>query len=152
MSTTPQAAPTGAGHEHKDADPVSLATIAAILALCLALILLTVWLMLHALNARRPAANEPKREIASEQELFPEPRLEANSSNQFPKWRAQETMELTGYGWIDREHGVVRIPIDQAMRLLVERGLPNVGGGETPLHLMQKRASETEQTIPERHQ
>ena len=38
--------------------------------------------------------------------------------------RAAEEKELTTYGWADEEKRAVRIPIDQAMKLLVERGLP----------------------------
>jgi hypothetical protein len=31
---------------------------------------------------------------------------------------------LVGYGWVDREAGIVRLPIERAMELLLERGLP----------------------------
>ena len=38
--------------------------------------------------------------------------------------RAQEDRILTTYGWVDKSRGVVRIPIDEAMRLVAEQGLP----------------------------
>ena len=38
--------------------------------------------------------------------------------------RAREDAVLTTYGWVDRNTGVARIPIERAMDLLVERGLP----------------------------
>jgi hypothetical protein len=38
--------------------------------------------------------------------------------------RAAEDKILNGYGWVDREHGVARIPIDRAIDLLAQRGLP----------------------------
>ena len=38
--------------------------------------------------------------------------------------RANEERELNGYGWVDQAHGVVRIPIDRAMDMIVQRGLP----------------------------
>jgi hypothetical protein len=38
--------------------------------------------------------------------------------------RAVETEELTTYGWVDEEQGVVRIPIDRAMDLLVKEAVP----------------------------
>ncbi len=38
--------------------------------------------------------------------------------------RRDEERVLNSYGMTDREHGIVRIPIRQAMQLLVERG-PN---------------------------
>ena len=46
--------------------------------------------------------------------------------------REREDELLGSYGWVDRNAGVVRIPIDQAKRLLLERGLPvraSAGGG-----------------------
>ncbi|HVT44071.1 MAG TPA: hypothetical protein VMT00_06750 [Thermoanaerobaculia bacterium] len=35
----------------------------------------------------------------------------------------QDTL-LGSYGWVDREEGIVRIPIDEAIRQVAERGLP----------------------------
>ena len=42
---------------------------------------------------------------------------------------ANERAILSSYGWIDRDLGVVRIPIDRAMDVLAERGLPSSGDG-----------------------
>ena len=36
----------------------------------------------------------------------------------------QEEQTLNSYGWVDQQAGVVRIPIDRAMDLLAQRGLP----------------------------
>ena len=43
--------------------------------------------------------------------------------------REAEQRALTTYGWVDQEKGIVRIPIDEAMKLTLQRGLPvqNVG-------------------------
>ena len=54
----------------------------------------------------------------------PEPRLQVNSAQDLKEMRAQEEVILQGYGWVDREHGVTRIPIEKAMQLLVQRGVP----------------------------
>jgi hypothetical protein len=40
-------------------------------------------------------------------------------------FRRQEDAVLSGYGWVDKNAGTVRIPIEEAMRLTVERGLPS---------------------------
>ena len=40
------------------------------------------------------------------------------------QWKAIEAKRETEYAWIDRQHGVVRIPIDQAMNIVEEEGLP----------------------------
>jgi hypothetical protein len=39
--------------------------------------------------------------------------------------RAQENQTLNGYSWVDRNTGVVRIPIADAMKLTIQRGLPS---------------------------
>ena len=40
------------------------------------------------------------------------------------KFRNEEEHLLTSYGWVDQNAGVVRLPIDRAKALLLERGLP----------------------------
>ena len=54
----------------------------------------------------------------------PEPRLEPYPLAPREKLRAEEDELLTTYGWVDKDRGVARVPIDRAMELLVQRGLP----------------------------
>jgi hypothetical protein len=56
--------------------------------------------------------------------LPPAPRLEVTPILDLQAMRAAEDQALTSYGWIDKAHGVVRIPIDRAIDLLAQRGLP----------------------------
>jgi hypothetical protein len=42
--------------------------------------------------------------------------------------RSKEAL-LHGYGWVDREATIARIPIERAMKLIVNEGLPDFGGG-----------------------
>lgn len=39
---------------------------------------------------------------------------------------------LTTYGWVDEQRGIARIPIDRAIDLIAERGLPTRPGGTRP--------------------
>lgn len=55
---------------------------------------------------------------------FPQPRLETNEPREITSFRVQEEQTLHSYGWVDQSAGVVRIPIDRAMELLAQRGLP----------------------------
>jgi len=55
---------------------------------------------------------------------FPNPRLEINERGQLDDILARQDQALYSYGWVDEKAGTVRIPIDRAMDLLVERGLP----------------------------
>jgi hypothetical protein len=55
--------------------------------------------------------------------LPPEPRLQDHPREDLATLRAQEDADPHSYGWVDRNAGVVRIPIEQAMKLTLERGL-----------------------------
>ncbi len=65
--------------------------------------------------------------VTHEQRLPPEPRLQTNPREDLADLRRAEERVLDSYGWVDKDAGVVRIPIDDAMRLTVERGLPARG-------------------------
>ena len=58
------------------------------------------------------------------QSAFPNPRLEEDERGQLNEIRTDEEKNLYSYGWVDEKAGTVRIPIERAMDLLVERGLP----------------------------
>jgi hypothetical protein len=55
---------------------------------------------------------------------FPEPRLETDERGQLNEVRLGEERTLSTYGWVDEQAGIVRIPIERAMDLLSQRGLP----------------------------
>jgi hypothetical protein len=56
---------------------------------------------------------------------FPTPRLQMDDGNQdLADMHQREDLLLDHYTWVDKSQGVVRIPIDRAMELIVEKGLP----------------------------
>jgi hypothetical protein len=63
------------------------------------------------------------------QAVFPNPKLEEDEVGQFKSILAGQEETLNSYGWVDEKAGVARIPIDQAMNLIAQRGLP-VHGSE----------------------
>ncbi len=67
---------------------------------------------------------KPATPFWSDRTLPPAPRLQVSPRADLQHYRANENEALSSYGWIDRKAGIVRIPIDQAMDLLVRRGLP----------------------------
>jgi hypothetical protein len=93
---------------------------------------------------REPSKTAGQANIpATRAEEFPQPRLEVKPGVDLAELRAAEDADLNSYGWIDRNAETVRIPIDRAMQLILQRGLPDVGAGKTPLSLMQARPAET---------
>jgi hypothetical protein len=84
-------------------------------------------------KASQPAVNplitnvpEDTRHIAPgyPQGAFPSPKLEEDERGQLNGIRMEEEKTLYSYGWVDEKAGTVRIPIERAMDLLVQRGLP----------------------------
>ena len=132
------------GHEARDIDVPALFMVALLLALSGIVIFLIVGLVMHSFERREPSkiagqANLPLTQTSE----FPPPRLIIKPGGDLSSLRSAEEQDLTSSGWIDRNAGVVRIPIDRAMQLLLQRGLPETGGGQTPLSLMQARPNET---------
>ena len=74
------------------------------------------------------AANVPKdtRQVPAQypETAFPDPRLETDERTQLNSIRLAEEQKLNSYGWVDEKAGTVHIPIERAMELLAQRGLP----------------------------
>ena len=68
---------------------------------------------------------------ASAPQLPPAPRLQNAPTRDIAQMRAAEDEVLNHYAWLDKQAGTVRIPIQRAIDLLADRGLPSrtSGGG-----------------------
>ena len=55
---------------------------------------------------------------------FPQPRLEEDERMELQDVRGPKDQQLATYGWVDEKSGVVHIPIERAMELIAQRGLP----------------------------
>jgi hypothetical protein len=126
-------------HEKKDADVISLGMIAVLLFLIIAVCLLVCWGILHEFNRSRAVHERPRIRAAEEVAQMPQPQLITRPGKEWSEVRLLEQTKLQTLGWVDRQAGVARVPISEAMKLLVERGLPEVGAGQTRLQLMQAR-------------
>ena len=56
--------------------------------------------------------------------LPPSPRFQENPQQELRELRAKQKALLEGYGWVNKEAGIARIPIEDAMKIVVQRGLP----------------------------
>jgi hypothetical protein len=59
-----------------------------------------------------------------EEKAFPDPLLEKDEFTKINEFRAKEDQTLSMYDYVDKNAGTVRIPIDRAMDLIAQRGLP----------------------------
>ncbi len=126
--------PSAARHETSDANVKAVFVFGAgLLAVGIA-IHFVIWLLFRAFDAEQARRFVPQYPLAitQEQELPPEPRLQTNPREDLREMRASEDALLATYGWVDKNAGVVRIPIEQAMQIVLERGLPARQGGSRP--------------------
>lgn len=75
----------------------------------------------------RGAAQDPPPPVLEEARQPhepPSPRLQSEPFGDLHELRATEDHILTTYGWVDEEAGLARIPIDRAIDLVVEHGIP----------------------------
>jgi hypothetical protein len=116
--------PKRRGHEERDVNVWAVGKLGIGLALlCIAALAMLLGLFRYfEKQVAGPAA--PPREIASQDGSPVEPRLQETPLQDLKQMRAAEDQILGSYGWVDREKGIVRLPIDRAIDLLAERGLP----------------------------
>ena len=118
-------------HEPSDIDFRAILGIGAGLVAAALVIYALVWLLFLYLSNREAHDALPEFPLAASQErrLPPEPRLQTDPREDLRVLRQSEDQILQSYGWIDKNAGVVRIPIDEAMKLTVERRLPSRSEG-----------------------
>jgi hypothetical protein len=112
-------------HEESDVNISAIFRFGAALAAGMAAVGVVVWLLFQFFERREAGMSRASPLAASRgAALPPEPRLQERPREELRDLRAEEDALLTSYGWVDREAGTVRIPIAEAMRLTIERGLP----------------------------
>ncbi len=120
--------------ERQDASVRSVLLVGIGFVVVLSLVVVITTILFFALTGTGPQLQlPPPGEVISESPptpLPPPPRLETQPGQTLSAIRAQEDMILNSYAWVDRAHGVVRIPIDRAMALVVEQGLPTRPGNQ----------------------
>lgn len=89
-----------------------------------AVVLLTYPLFSYFAHARAESSPSAIQTAARGAAYPPEPRLQDNPQRDLKDVRAYENAQLNGYRWVDRAHGTVSIPIDQAIRMISTRGIP----------------------------
>jgi hypothetical protein len=76
---------------------------------------------------RDKASTRPTMAEVQDAQLPPAPRLQIQEPRDLAAFRKEEAEVLSTYGVVDRDKGIYRIPIEEAMKLTLERGLPTLG-------------------------
>ncbi len=113
------------GHEERDAPirtiVLTMLGLAVGAAICVMIVYGIFWYL-----ADHPLRTGPVNPLATneQQQIPPKPRLDPNSTEELGELRSYENRILDTYGWTDKEQGTVRIPIDKAMELELQKGFP----------------------------
>src|SRR5262245_51339241 len=116
----------GSGHEHTDANVSMIIQFAVWLTASAVVVHILMWFTFAVFVNVRENTGEAQYPLAIQQgqRLPAGPRLQPKPANELYDFRQRESAALDGSSWVDKGAGTVRIPISEAMRLTVERGLP----------------------------
>jgi hypothetical protein len=148
-SNQPQGAGRQPGHDHERRDASPRWILGIVLGLICAgiLIHLVIFGMFDFLK-RRPQPTDVWQPVAPNAGYNSSPsipRLQVSPPRDWERFSAAEETQLNTYGWINRTAGVVRLPVERAMQLILKQGLPfhsftnHHASGPSPYQLMEQR-------------
>ena len=142
MADEPPQKQDATGHETRDINARAVAWFGLGLVITFLLIFLMARWLLGIFGAQHSVGTAVSQ-ISGQRMPPPQPRLQTNSTGDMARFREWENGILTNYSWMDRPAGVVRIPIERAMDIIAERGLPAqpFSSGKTPLQMRQEKAN-----------
>jgi hypothetical protein len=113
----------GPGYETRDVNVSALLKFAVSLAVILIIVSFGMkWTFDY--YAKTQTLGPAATPFEDERTIPPLPRLQVAPQREIHDyWESQQSI-VNNYGWVDRQGGVVRIPVDRAMRILLARGLP----------------------------
>jgi len=117
-------------HERTDAKVGPLYLFLAIMGVTLVFSFLFTGVLFEFFTQRAESKSEPAAPLQVRDELPPGPALQVVPGLDLNLMEASETQRLEGYGWVDESQGTVHIPIDTAIDLMLEEGLPTREGAE----------------------
>ena len=125
--------PAGINHETSDVHVRPLAWLGVGLAALIVISMVAVKGVFEFLDRQQARSDvAPPPMMIQRPQQPPEPRLQTTPVPNRRLIVEQESKRLTTYGWVDPKSGIVRIPVDHAMKLLAERGLPARDGSSQP--------------------
>jgi hypothetical protein len=113
-------------HEPGDVNARALTKFGLSMSFLILIFLVGLWGMFEYLKNREAELGMPMSQSAmvNAQKQPPEPRLQRHPAQDMRNLRRDEDVLLHQYAWLDPDKGVVRIPVDRAMDLIAQRGLP----------------------------
>jgi hypothetical protein len=114
------------GHETRDVHLGGAPRFIVVMTVFLAVTFAFVWFVYVKWRADEVARDVPVSPMAVRDgdRQPPLPRLQTTPYGDLKAFRDSEAQVLDSYAWVDKEKGVVRLPVSRAIELVAERGLP----------------------------
>lgn len=136
--------PPGAKYEHTDIDPAIGYKFALWLTVAMVLSFGIVYGTFRFFDSQESAANRDAQRFplaVGVSRPVPTPSLQTQPFRDVYMLRDDEAKKLRSYGWVDKEGGVARIPVDRAMELMLQRGFPARSEGGDHLNVVTQDSS-----------
>ncbi len=123
----------GLGYEPRDASIKGLLQFAFWMAVVLAVTLVGMRWTFDYLKRVHPLGETASPLLKEGQrELPPSPRLQVHPHQELVDYCRDQQKAVNSYGWVSQETGVVHIPVEQAMDLVLAKGLPARAANQAP--------------------
>jgi hypothetical protein len=143
--------PPGAKHEHTDIDASIGYKFGLWLAVSIVISTGIVYGIFWFFQGQERSANALAQKYplaVGQQRQPPAPNLQNQPFKDIYMLRQTEADKLGTYGWVDKEGGVTRVPIDRAMELMLERGFPARAEGGNALNVVTQDSSSGRTVVP----
>jgi hypothetical protein len=123
----------GLGYEPRDANIKGLLQFAFWMAVVLAVTLFAMRGLFDYIKKVEPLGPTSSPLVKQGQrELPPSPRLQVHPHQELVDYCAEQQRDINSYGWVNQQAGVVHIPVDRAMDLILAKGLPARPANQAP--------------------
>jgi len=112
-------------HEETDISIQQVLIWAGVLAGTIVVSMFLMWILFGVFMKLSDKPLEPRRSARpGSAQSSSAPRLQSKPAQDLKAYRASENKTLSSYAWVDRQNGVVRIPIERAMQAVAASNLP----------------------------
>jgi hypothetical protein len=143
--------PPGAQHEHTDIDVAIGYKFALWLLVAMTISVAIVYGAFWFFEGQQQAANTAAQRFplaAGAERTRPTPALQNQPFKDVYQLRLEEAARLGSYGWVDKDGGVTRLPIERAMDVMLERGFPTRAQAGDALNVVTQDSSSGRTVVP----
>src|SRR5262245_18175713 len=108
-----------AGYELSDLSPRSVTLFAVVLALVVTIVIFVTYSLVEHFH-KVETTSRPAPAFPEGREPVARPRFWVTPQEEVKAMKADEDKMLQSYGWVDKQKGIARIPIDEAMKFVAK--------------------------------